>query len=209
MHIAIKLAATLLAITPLSTAMAQSTDRGEPNDNQRMMESFGLEIPSDKQYEKMVKKAYKNPLGSKKNPVRTDAVAGQREYLQRLRCGDGSSPQYRRDGNVGSGVYGYIVDAYIVDCGSAAPGATTIYMDLYHGGYVEQELVKGFYFEDNLPGAQEPIDQQPTDQEPAEQEPDSQGNSPDIAPDGSPVILQQPETRNTPLKDDKLQDPIF
>lgn len=201
MHIAIKLAALSLAITPLSAAMAQSTERGEPNGEQRMMESFGLKIPSDKHYEKMVKKAYKHPLGSEKNPVRADAASGQRAYLNRLRCADGSSPNYSRDGNVGAGPYGYIVDLYSVDCGDADPGATKIYMDLYHGGYAEQELVDGFYFEDQLPSA--PSIENPVDEGHAEQ-----GNSPDIAPDGNPVILQLPETQNTPQIDPSLQEPI-
>lgn len=197
MHIAIKLAALSLAITPLSAAMAQSTERGEPNGEQRMMESFGLKIPSDNDYEKMVKKAYKHPLGSEKNPVRADAASGQRAYLNRLRCADGSSPNYSRDGNVGAGPYGYIVDLYSVDCGDADPGATKIYMDLYHGGYAEQELVDGFYFEDQLPSAPE-----------GAEEPADPNDLSDIAPDGNPVILQQPKTQNTPQIDPSLQEPI-
>ena len=192
-HISLKLAVISLALLPLSTAMAQSTERGEPNDNQRMMEGFGIAIPSDKQYKKLVKKAYKHPLGSQKNPVRADAAQGQREYLNRLRCADGSRPEYARSGNVGEGVYGYIVDLYEVDCGDAAPGTTQVYMDLYHGGYVEQELVEGFYFEDQLP---------------AQESPTAPDASPDISPDGNPVILQQPDVKNAPQNDTVLPDPV-
>jgi len=157
-HISLKLAVISLALLPLSTAMAQSTERGEPNDNQRMMESFGLKVPSDKEYRKLVKKAYKHPLGSRKNPVRADAPEGQREYLGRLRCTDGSTPDYRRSGNVGAGVYGYIIDVYVVDCGDVVPGQTEIYMDMYHGGYVEQEVVAGFVMEGQDPVLETPDD---------------------------------------------------
>lgn len=197
-YFTLKLAAASLIALPLSGvalsgAAAQSTERGEPNSNQRMMEGFGIKIPSDKKYKKLVEKAYKNPLGSNENPVRTDAAQGQRAYLNRLRCADGSRPQYSRVGNVGEGVYGYIVDLYSVDCGDVAPGSTEIYMDLYHGGYVEQELVEGFYFEDQLP---------------AQDSPAAPDTSPDIAPDGNPVILQQPEVKNTPQNDVALPDPV-
>lgn len=193
----LQLAAASLAFVPLTAGMAQSTERGEPNGSQRMMESFGQEIPSDAQYEKMVRKAYKSPLGSKANPVRADEPQGQREYLSRLRCQDGSRPNYKRAGNVGPGVYGYIVDAYVVNCGDAAPGNTEIYMDMYHGGYVEQELVKGFYFEGGQPELETPDNLEDFSDVTPDIESSPQTESPPEIESQPPTISQPPELNPT------------
>lgn len=88
--------------------------------------------------------AAKHPLGSKENPVRAEQPEGQRTYLARLRCADGKPPQILQRYNIGPGIYASIVDAYPLDCGSAAPGKTIVYMDMYHRGYVETRSVPGF-----------------------------------------------------------------
>lgn len=82
------------------------------------------------------------PLGSRENPVRAAMPAGQRAYLARLRCADGQAPAYSRNGNLGGGVYGNIIDAYAVTC--AGKDAVTVIMDMYHNGYVEDRPVPGF-----------------------------------------------------------------
>ncbi|MGZ8421236.1 MAG: hypothetical protein ACXWU3_17385, partial [Allosphingosinicella sp.] len=84
------------------------------------------------------------PLGSKQNPVRVEMPAGEQAYLARLRCGDGRAPQFERMGSFGAGVYGNILDGYIVDCGAAPPGKVEIFMDMYHRGHVETQPVPGF-----------------------------------------------------------------
>lgn len=94
--------------------------------------------------DKRVATAAAHPLGSEKNPVRAQFPPGQRAYLARLRCTDGSTPRFDRAGSMGIGVYGNIIDNYTVDCGSAAPGRVQVYMDMYHSGYVEQRAVPGF-----------------------------------------------------------------
>lgn len=82
-------------------------------------------------------------LGSQANPVRANMPAGQRAYLSRLRCSDGTTPEFHRLGSFGEGPYGSIIDGYQVDCGDAAPGAATIFLDMYHR-YIENEAVPGF-----------------------------------------------------------------
>lgn len=94
-----------------------------------------------------------HPLGSAKNPVRAASPIGQRAYLARLRCGDGSAPRFVRKGNVGFGVFGNIVDDYEVDCGTAAPGRVSVQMDLYHPGYVEARPVPGFTIDTGGPAS--------------------------------------------------------
>ena len=94
--------------------------------------------------DRRVNAAARHALGSRNNPVRAEMPPGQRAYLQRLRCSDGQAPSFNRDGNVGVGVYGNIVDAYTVDCGAAAPGRVEVFMDMYHPGHVEERAVPGF-----------------------------------------------------------------
>ena len=96
-----------------------------------------------------------HPLGSRANPVRCHEPRGQREYLQRLRCADGSSPGYDRIGSYGLGPYGTILDGYEVIC----PGDTKsprVYMDMYHEGYVETEPAEGFTIVPPLPRLKAP-----------------------------------------------------
>jgi hypothetical protein len=83
----------------------------------------------------------KHPLGSEANPVRTHGPTGQRDYLERLACPDGTVPSYKRLGSYGDGVYGYHVDDFEVVCGKRS---SHIYMDLYHPRYVEESAVPGF-----------------------------------------------------------------
>lgn len=82
-------------------------------------------------------------LGSAENPVRCNGPEGQRRYLSRLRGPDGQPVRFERLGNVGSGVYGNIVDLYIVE---SADGSTRkeVFMDMYFPGHVENKPVEGF-----------------------------------------------------------------
>lgn len=84
------------------------------------------------------------PLGSTNNPVRAEMPEGERAYLMRLRCEDGSRPQIGQRHNVGMGLYVSIVDVYPLDCGDVAPGAVEVHMDMYHAGHVENEAPPGF-----------------------------------------------------------------
>jgi hypothetical protein len=123
----------LLAGVPVA---AQKT-----NSEAAMMRSLGAPGLTGDKLVAAIEKARAFPLGSKDNPVRANGPGGQRAYLERLRCDEGKKPTYTRAGNVGEGVYGYIVDDYRVKC----PGLTevTIYMDLYHD-WVEDQAVPGF-----------------------------------------------------------------
>lgn len=97
-----------------------------------------------KDLEAAIAKADAHPLGSEANPVRVTAPQGQRAYLARQRCSDGKAPTFFRRGNVGEGPFGNIVDRYSVTCDGAQPAESTIYMDMYHGGYMEARPLPGF-----------------------------------------------------------------
>ena len=71
------------------------------------------------------------PLGSKTNPIRGNGPYGEREYLTRLRCASGTPPEFHREGSVGLGGDGHILDMYAVTCPAAGP-SLTVYMDMYH-----------------------------------------------------------------------------
>lgn len=79
-------------------------------------------------------------LGTVTNPVRVLMPEGEREYLHRLRCANGSAPTFERQGSAGIGPYGKILDIYSVQCGAEF---SSIYMDMYHCSE-EQSPVPGF-----------------------------------------------------------------
>ena len=140
-------AAVALALTA-SPALADDTDKALD----RMMR--GESYLQGKDLEKAIEKAEAHPLGSAENPVRTTRPQGQRLYLSRLRCSDGKAPTFYRQGNVGPGPFGNIVDLYKVSCGEAEPRESDVYMDMYHGGFIESRIVPGFA--DSTPKA-EPV----------------------------------------------------
>lgn len=83
-----------------------------------------------------------SPLGSFENPVRAEGPVGQRAYLARLRCPSGEPPEVFRRGSSGAGPYGTILDGYSVTC--TGTEAVTVFMDLYHTGFIEDRPVPGF-----------------------------------------------------------------
>jgi hypothetical protein len=85
--------------------------------------------------------ALSGELGSPGNPVRTNGVLGQREYLSRLRCRNGLPPMFERIGQAGIGPYGKVLDAYRLECEREEP--RTVYLDLYHC-VEEQRAINGY-----------------------------------------------------------------
>lgn len=90
-----------------------------------------------------VRRANAFPLGSERNPVRTTGLAGQRRYLARLRCSDGSAPSVRGRGIGSPSPFGGVTDIYSVECKRGTPARAAIAMDLYHE-HVETRPVPGF-----------------------------------------------------------------
>lgn len=85
--------------------------------------------------------AQAHPLGSEKNPVRARGPEGERAYLARLRCADGTAPAFERLGSTGIGPYHNILDLYAVQCAGAVP--LSVYFDMYHK-HLEPAPVPGF-----------------------------------------------------------------
>lgn len=72
---------------------------------------------------------------------------GQRAYMERLKCSDGTRPKFTRVGSFGKGPHGNILDGYDVKCGAGEP--VRVYMDMYHPGHVEKEAVPGFMIDEH------------------------------------------------------------
>jgi len=85
-----------------------------------------------------------NPLGSAENPVRANMPPGQVAYLRRLRCADSQAPSFVRQGSMGLGPYGRILDAYELTCAGSSPGSAVVYIDMYHPNHVETRAPAGF-----------------------------------------------------------------
>ncbi len=132
----------LLFINPL-VAQAQGTSA----DLNKLLaaELNGKSPLDDAELARRVAIADKSPLGTKENPIRVHMPAGERAYLDRLRCADGRAPLFNRNGDTGPGVFDSIVDLYTLDCGSAAPGKVEVLMDMYHPDYLENRPVPGFF----------------------------------------------------------------
>ncbi|HMO76382.1 MAG TPA: hypothetical protein PKD99_15330 [Sphingopyxis sp.] len=107
----------------------------------------GKSAVKGKKLKKAIEQADTHPLGSEANPVRAAMPPGQRAYLSRLRCADGQKPEFERMGSMGIGPFGNIVDGYSVRCEGSEPASATVYMDMYHAGYVELRAVPGFTIE--------------------------------------------------------------
>ena len=134
----------LLAAALLATAQQPSPPIGQRSSTpEQMLRELGL-APNPDEEAAAIAAAQRHPLGTMENPVRVGGPTGERAYIARLRCGDGSAPRVGQRGNMGVGAFGTIVDAYPLDCGSAAPGRFTLIMDMYHDEHREERAPAGF-----------------------------------------------------------------
>jgi hypothetical protein len=102
---------------------------------------------SDAALAEAITAARAHPLGTLANPVRVAGPEGERAYLARLRCADGRAPAVGARTPAGIGAYGSLVEAYVLDCGAAAPGKTSLVMDRYHEENPEAQAPAGFRIE--------------------------------------------------------------
>lgn len=139
-HIMFAFAITALLATP---AAALKPPREESPANQEILASVGAGN-SDAALEQAIATAGAHPLGTSENPVRVAGPEGERSYVARLRCADGSAPAIGPKRSGGTGAYGSLVDLYPLDCGAAAPGKRDLVMDMYHAEHVETGAPAGF-----------------------------------------------------------------
>ncbi len=84
-------------------------------------------------------------LGSKGNPIRVYMPEGERNYLSKLTCSDGSRIAFRRIGSSGIDPYGNILDIFKVSCFiDSTLHEYTLFMDMYHIENQETKAAEGF-----------------------------------------------------------------
>jgi len=128
--------AVVFALTAAPALAQQSTPR-------QMMEQLGVAPPAG-QVARAVERARGQPLGTAANPVRVSGARAEHAYIGRLRCADGNMPRVGQRRNDGVGAFGTIVDVWPLDCGDAAPGRFSLFMDMYHDDHEEQQAPTGF-----------------------------------------------------------------
>ena len=133
-------AAFILAAAP---AAAQPRPGDRTISPEQMLRDLGL-APDQDDLREALAAAEAHPLGTMQNPVRVGGPHGERAYIARLRCADGSPPRVGQRGNAGVGAFGTVVDVYPLDCGSAAPGRFDLVMDMYHEEHRETRAPAGF-----------------------------------------------------------------
>jgi hypothetical protein len=136
----------LIAVSFLFAAPALAQAQAQPRLGARTAtpESMVAQLSPASPEEEMralVAAADAHPLGTSTNPVRVGGPEGERAYLARLRCADGSAPRIGARREAGAGGFGSVVGAYEVFCGGAAG---RIVFDMYHEEHVETRAPQGF-----------------------------------------------------------------
>ena len=130
-----------LTLTAMPTAAQDLGDRTAAP--QSHLPAGGL-APGQDDLAEAIAAADTHPLGSLANPIRVGGPQGERAYLARLRCADGTRPQVgnRREGEVDA--FGTVAAAFEIRCGTAN---ARIYFDMYHEEHVENRAPAGFTVE--------------------------------------------------------------
>ena len=97
--------------------------------------------PGQDDLDQAIAAAQAHPLGSLANPIRVGGPEGERAYLYRLRCADGSVPRTGARGEGGVDAFGTVTGVYPVAC---AAGTVQIHFDMYHEEHVEDRAPPGF-----------------------------------------------------------------
>jgi hypothetical protein len=131
------LSAALAAAQPATPPIGQRSDSAE-----RL--AGGLDFSPDAGEDPAIAAAAAFPLGSLQNPVRVGGPEGERAYIARLRCADGSAPRTGSRTDRGVGAFGSLVAGYALECGGANPASALVIMDMYHEEHREDRAPAGF-----------------------------------------------------------------
>lgn len=136
----------ILALAASATIFATSAvAQPRPGDRTRSPEQMRSEFAVPEGQEDIAEAlaaAAAHPLGTLQNPVRVGGPDGERAYIARLRCADGSEPQVGPRRDAGVGAFGTVVASYPLDC-RGAPRFDLV-MDMYHEEHRETRAPSGF-----------------------------------------------------------------
>ena len=120
---------------PAQPGLGQRTQSPEA-----LFQEMSAETP-EQEMARLVAAANAYPLGTIENPVRVGGPDGERAYLARLSCADGSPLRVGSRSEAGQGGFGAIATAYAVSCGGTT---RRIVFDIYHQEHVENRAPAGF-----------------------------------------------------------------
>jgi hypothetical protein len=134
----------LITAIVASPAAAQTPKLGQRTaPPEKSMAGIG-EGSSDAEIAQELATAASFPVGTLQNPVRVAGPDGERAYLTRLRCADGSLPRIGAQRPGGSDAFGNVADLAPVDCGGAASAHAEILIDVYQEEHVLEAAPAGF-----------------------------------------------------------------
>ena len=137
------LASAMAAALLAAPAFGMKPPREDSPAPEELLRAIGYGT-DDVELQEAIAAADQHPLGAAENPVRVGGPEGERAYIARLRCADGTVPKVGQRGSAGVGAFGTIVNVYPLDCGTAAPGCSDLVMDMYHSEHVEDRAAAGF-----------------------------------------------------------------
>ncbi|MGQ0661464.1 hypothetical protein [Sphingosinicella sp.] len=105
-----------------------------------LFREMSAETP-EQEMARLVAAANAYPLGTIENPVRVGGPEGERAYLARLTCQDGTPLRIGTRSEAGQGAFGAIANAYAVSCGGTT---RRIVFDMYHAEHAENRAPSGF-----------------------------------------------------------------
>ena len=135
------LALRLALVAALAAPVAAQNLGARTTSPETMIAQLSPVSPED-EMRQLIAAADAHSLGSAENPIRVAGPDGERAYLARLRCADGSVPRVGARTEAGVGAYGSVVAAYEVGCGPAA--GSRLVFDMYQAEHVETRAPAGF-----------------------------------------------------------------
>jgi len=133
------LSTVLIALASASPAAAQRLG-ARTTSPETMVSQMNPRSPEE-EMRQLIAAADAHPLGTARNPVRVAGPEGERAYLGRLRCANGSNAAIGARSTGGVGAYGSLVAAYDVTCGGERH---RIVFDMYQEENVETRAPAGF-----------------------------------------------------------------
>jgi hypothetical protein len=135
-----RLLAPTLALVAALAAPASAQNLGARTTSPETMIAQMSPLSPEDEMRQSIAAADAHPLGSVENPIRVAGPDGERAYLARLRCADGSAPRVGARTDAGVGAYGSVVAAYEVGCAAAG----RLVFDMYQAEHVETRAPAGF-----------------------------------------------------------------
>jgi hypothetical protein len=137
---AFALSVTLLAAPALAQQQAQPGLGQRTQTPEALFREMSSETP-EQEMARLIQAANAYPLGTIENPVRVGGPEGERAYLARLSCEDGTPLRVGTRSDAGQGGFGSVATAYAVACGGTT---RRIVFDMYHEEHVENRAPAGF-----------------------------------------------------------------